>query len=113
MNLLPYCLTGFVYREATWDPALTLEELKERIHHRYFSPAAPRRFSPQGVETPGKTSVPGGRGQPSPPGRSVQVGPDLLGAEAPVRVPRESILAQQVFNRHPALREFFRPGGGA
>ncbi|HKB37795.1 MAG TPA: hypothetical protein VKD72_15215, partial [Gemmataceae bacterium] len=32
MNILPYCLTGFVYREATWDPSLTLDELKQRIH---------------------------------------------------------------------------------
>ncbi|HJT78465.1 MAG TPA: hypothetical protein VJ739_14775, partial [Gemmataceae bacterium] len=44
VNLLPYCLTGFVYREATWDPALTPDELRERIHRRYFSPEAPRRF---------------------------------------------------------------------
>jgi hypothetical protein len=44
VDLLPYCLTGFVYREATWDPGLTPEELKERIHRRYFSPEAPRRF---------------------------------------------------------------------
>jgi hypothetical protein len=45
VNLLPYTLTGFVYREATWEPGLTLEALKDRIHKRYFSPNAPRRFA--------------------------------------------------------------------
>jgi len=44
MNFLPYCLTGFVYREVTWDPGLTLDELKQRILRRYFSPDAPERF---------------------------------------------------------------------
>jgi hypothetical protein len=44
MNILPYCLTGFVYREATWEPGLTLDDLKERIHRRYFSPNAPKRL---------------------------------------------------------------------
>jgi hypothetical protein len=45
VDRLPYVLTGFVYREATWDPALTVEELKQRIHHRFFSADAPRRFA--------------------------------------------------------------------
>ncbi len=45
VNILPYCLTGFVYREATWEPALTVDGLKARIHRRYFSPDAPRRFA--------------------------------------------------------------------
>lgn len=44
VHLLPYCLTGLVYREATWEPALSLDALKERIHNRYFSPDAPKRF---------------------------------------------------------------------
>jgi hypothetical protein len=44
VDLLPYCLTGFVYREATWEPTLSLEALKDRIHRRFFSPDAPRRF---------------------------------------------------------------------
>jgi hypothetical protein len=44
MNILPYCLTGFIYREVTWDPGLTLAELKQRIHQRYFSPGTPKRF---------------------------------------------------------------------
>jgi hypothetical protein len=43
-DILPYCLTGFVYREATWEPGLTLPQLKERIHRRYFSPDAPKRY---------------------------------------------------------------------
>jgi len=42
-DILPYCLTGFVYREVTWEPGLTLDQLKERIHRRYFSPDAPKR----------------------------------------------------------------------
>jgi hypothetical protein len=45
MNVLPYCLTGLVYREATWEPGLTPDELKQRIHRRYFSPDATRRFA--------------------------------------------------------------------
>src|SRR5439155_8888278 len=44
MNILPYCLSGFVYREVTWDPGLTFAELKQRIHQRYFSPETPKRF---------------------------------------------------------------------
>jgi hypothetical protein len=44
-DILPYCLTGFVYREATWDPSLTMEQVKDRIHRRYFSPDAPKRFA--------------------------------------------------------------------
>ena len=45
VDWLPHCLTGFVYREATWEPALPLDTLKDRIHRRYFSPDAPRRFA--------------------------------------------------------------------
>jgi hypothetical protein len=44
-DALPYCLTGFVYREATWEPALTPAELKERVRRRYLSPEAPARFT--------------------------------------------------------------------
>jgi len=42
-DILPYCLTGFVYREVTWEPGLMLDQLKQRIHRRYFSPDAPKR----------------------------------------------------------------------
>jgi len=44
VNILPFCLTGFVYREATWDPGLTLDNLKGRIRNRYFSSDAPPRL---------------------------------------------------------------------
>jgi hypothetical protein len=44
-DLLPFTLTGFAYRETTWEPSLTLEGLKKRIGQRYFSPDAPQRFA--------------------------------------------------------------------
>jgi hypothetical protein len=44
-DLLPFTLSGFAYREATWEPSLTLDGLKERICLRYFSPDAPKRFA--------------------------------------------------------------------
>ena len=44
VNILPYCLTGFSFREVTWDPGITFDELKTRIRRRYFSPQAPERF---------------------------------------------------------------------
>ncbi len=45
VDRLPYCLTGFAYREATWEPGLTFDELKRRVHRRCFSPDAPARFA--------------------------------------------------------------------
>jgi hypothetical protein len=45
LDILPYTLTGFVYREATWEPWLTLDRLEGRIHSRFFSPEAPRRLA--------------------------------------------------------------------
>ena len=44
LDILPYCLTGFAYREVTWDPGITFDELKQRVHRRYYSPDAPKRF---------------------------------------------------------------------
>jgi hypothetical protein len=44
-DILPFTLSGFAYREATWEPSLTLDGLKERICQRYFSPDAPKRFA--------------------------------------------------------------------
>ena len=35
-DLLPYVLTGFAYREMTWEPTLSLAELKQRVHARFF-----------------------------------------------------------------------------
>jgi hypothetical protein len=45
VHLLPYCLTGLAYREVSWDPGITYEDLKRRVHRRYFSPEAPERFA--------------------------------------------------------------------
>ena len=44
VNILPHCLTGFAFREVTWDPGITFDELKARVQRRYFSPQAPERF---------------------------------------------------------------------
>jgi hypothetical protein len=35
-DLLPYVLTGFACREMTWEPTLSLDELKQRVHARFF-----------------------------------------------------------------------------
>jgi hypothetical protein len=35
-GLLPYVLTGFAYREMTWEPTLSLEGLKQRAAARFF-----------------------------------------------------------------------------
>jgi len=40
-DLLPYVLTHFVYREATWLPARTIEEMKQRVQRRFFGKEAP------------------------------------------------------------------------
>lgn len=40
-ELLPYTLTSFVFRETTWDPNLSVEELQERTQRRYFGNDAP------------------------------------------------------------------------
>ena len=41
VDLLPYVLTQFVYREATWQPARTIEEMKSRVQKRFFGKEAP------------------------------------------------------------------------
>jgi hypothetical protein len=38
---LPYVLTSFVYRELSWEPTLTNDELKERVQQRFFGKDAP------------------------------------------------------------------------
>lgn len=40
-DLMPYVLTHFVYREATWQPAATTDEMKARVQRRFFGKAAP------------------------------------------------------------------------
>ena len=44
-DILPYALTGFVFREVTWNPALTLEQLHDRTHNRFFGNEAPKYLS--------------------------------------------------------------------
>jgi hypothetical protein len=45
-DLLPYVLTGFAYREMSWEPTLSLEELKQRVRQKFFG----NDGSPQLVE---------------------------------------------------------------
>lgn len=44
-EILPYVLTGFVFREATWNPALTVEEMRDRTQERFFGNEAPDYLS--------------------------------------------------------------------
>ena len=45
-DFLPYVLTGFAYREMSWEPTLSLAELKQRVRQKFFGNDA----SPQLVE---------------------------------------------------------------
>lgn len=38
---LPYVMTGFVWREATWEPALSPQQMRQRVHQRFFGREAP------------------------------------------------------------------------
>lgn len=40
-DLMPYILTHFVYREATWQPVGTTDEMKARVQRRFFGKTAP------------------------------------------------------------------------
>lgn len=40
-GLLPYALTGFAFRELTWEPTLSLDGLKKRAGARFFGADAP------------------------------------------------------------------------
>lgn len=40
-DILPYALTGFVWREVTWDPMLTVQQVRERVQKRFFGQEAP------------------------------------------------------------------------
>jgi len=42
MDILPYVLTGFIFREATWNPALTVEEMHVQTQKRFFGQSAPQ-----------------------------------------------------------------------
>jgi hypothetical protein len=39
-DLLPYVLTGFAYREMAWEPTLSLAQLRQRVHARFFGSEA-------------------------------------------------------------------------
>jgi hypothetical protein len=43
-DILPYVLTGFVFREATWNPTLTVEEMRDRTQKRFFGSEAPKHL---------------------------------------------------------------------
>lgn len=40
-DILPYALTGFVYREVTWQPTMSLGETKALVQRRFFGAEAP------------------------------------------------------------------------
>ncbi len=44
-DLLPYVLTGFSFREMTWEPTLSREQLKQRVHDRFFGAEAPQSLA--------------------------------------------------------------------
>jgi hypothetical protein len=43
-HLLPYVLNYFVYREMTWEPALTLQQMRQRSQQRFFGEEAAERL---------------------------------------------------------------------
>ena len=45
VDILPYCLMGLAYREATWNPGINLVDFRRVVHRRYFSSDAPARFA--------------------------------------------------------------------
>ncbi|WP_428940039.1 DUF4838 domain-containing protein [Fontivita pretiosa] len=40
-DLLPYVLTGFMFREVTWNPTLTDEQARQLVRDRFFGAEAP------------------------------------------------------------------------
>jgi hypothetical protein len=38
VDLIPYRLTRFAYREFTWNPNLSWDEFRARVHRRFFAP---------------------------------------------------------------------------
>ncbi len=45
VDRLPHVLTFFVTREVTWDPLLTVEQVKERVRRRFFSASSPEQLA--------------------------------------------------------------------
>ncbi len=35
-DIMPYVLTGFVWREMTWEPLLTRQQMLDRVRQRFF-----------------------------------------------------------------------------
>jgi hypothetical protein len=44
MDLLPYELTSYAFREFSWEPTQTVDAFKVRMQRRYFGPGAPTEF---------------------------------------------------------------------
>jgi hypothetical protein len=44
-DILPYALTGFVFREATWNPDVTAEGMVDLTQQRFFGKDAPRHLA--------------------------------------------------------------------
>jgi len=44
-DILPYVLTGFVWREATWEPALNVDDMRKRVQRRFFGAEASRELA--------------------------------------------------------------------
>jgi len=44
-DILPYVLTGLVFREVSWNPALTPEQLRDLTQKRFFGREAPRHLA--------------------------------------------------------------------
>lgn len=44
-DLFPYLLTGFVWREATWEPTGSLDRTKAKVQRRFFGREAPNSLS--------------------------------------------------------------------
>ena len=44
-DIMPYVLTGFVWREMTWEPLLTREQMLNRVRQRFFGREAEPRLA--------------------------------------------------------------------
>ncbi len=44
-DVIPYVVTAFVLREAAWDTPATTDQMRERMHERFFGPQIPAQLS--------------------------------------------------------------------
>lgn len=44
VNLIPYRITRFAYREFCWNPGLSIEDFKERLYAKFFSSEIPYKM---------------------------------------------------------------------